>query len=70
MGRRVPETPTLQVQRGREKPRAVILMEVVTELPLGAPPYPRSVCSLQPGSGPLTVWPQAPTLCAELVSPP
>lgn len=37
MGCGVPETPTLQVQRGRETPRAVILIEVVMELPLGAP---------------------------------
>lgn len=41
MGRGAPKTPTLQVQRGREKPRAIILMEVITELPPGAPPYPR-----------------------------
>lgn len=55
MGRGVPETPTLQVQRGQGTPRAVILMEVVMELPPGAPPGPRSVCFQQPGSGPLTV---------------
>ena len=38
VGRGVPGTPTLQVQRESEKLRAPILMELVMELLLGAPP--------------------------------